>query len=104
MPCRFLAMPILFIAILLAGCGDNSMAEVKGTVKFDGKPLEKGSIQFVPADGKSQPGAGDIKDGHYAAKAPVGACKVIITGYKSLGTRPAYDSPDSPVIDKVGEL
>ena len=38
---------------VLIGCAGDNMADVSGTVTVDGAPAEKGSVTFVPADGKS---------------------------------------------------
>ena len=63
---------------LLAGCGGPTPADVSGTVLIDGTPLADGEILFVPADGKSGPDAGPIKDGKYTIKATPGSKKVQI--------------------------
>ena len=65
--------PVVFLPGVLAlflagGCGDRygGRRAVSGTVTFQGKPLDQGSITFVPAspDLSTQSGAG-IRDGHY---------------------------------------
>jgi hypothetical protein len=61
------ALPV--VAIVL-GCGDSSglarRYPVSGTVKYNGKPLERGTISFVPADGKGRAAGGTIADGQYS--------------------------------------
>src|SRR5262249_59994 len=78
---RFL---LLCVALpLCAGCGGT--ATVTGQVTFDGKPVERGQIAFLPLDDKGDLdskvpviGAG-INKGKYAAKdVPVGKNKASI--------------------------
>jgi hypothetical protein len=86
----------LVALLLLAGCDRDNTVEVKGTVQFDGKPIEDGSINFVPADGKSQTAGGAIKDGKYSVKVPVGPMKLTISAPKVVGKKKLYDTPESP--------
>jgi hypothetical protein len=87
-----------FVAVLaLAGCGDaGSMAEVKGKVTFDNKPVESGAIAFYPVDGKAPTAGGAIKDGQYDVKVPVGLAKVTISAPKVVGKKKLYNTPNSP--------
>ena len=52
---------------LLAGCGDGpegpKPVPASGTVTYKGKPVESGSIQFVPGAGRAA--AGPIVDGKF---------------------------------------
>lgn len=62
-------------AILACGCGGDGLerAAVAGKVTLDGKPLEKGTIQFMPRDGDSRGAAwGEIVAGSYAIPASDG--------------------------------
>ena len=59
----------LFI-LLLVGCSPRSdrlpTAPVSGLVTLDGRPLEMGSVTFVPQDGSGRPATGNIQsDGSY---------------------------------------
>ncbi len=47
---------IAAVAILLSGCGDShpKRVPVSGRVLIDGKPVETGYIQLVPAEGSSR--------------------------------------------------
>jgi hypothetical protein len=66
----------LLLCISVAGCGWGR-GEVSGTVRFNGKPLPSGTIQFLGADGI--PCAARIQpDGTFSAAVPVGEAKVII--------------------------
>ena len=91
---------------LVVGCsGDGNYGDVSGTVSYDGKPLEDGLINFLPADGKGQTASGSIKDGKYSvSKVSVGALKVQIRGSKVTGKKKMYDTPDSPEVPIVAEL
>jgi hypothetical protein len=103
---RFLGRsPVLAaIAVLLAGCSNNKTAVVAGTVRVDGEPLEKGSISFVPVDGKGVTAGGEIVDGKYTvAKASPGTVEVQIRYPKVVGQKKLYDTADSPTRDVFRE-
>jgi len=62
---RFI-VPLFVLSVFVLGCGDSRLAEVSGTVKLDGQLIEEGSIQFIPVEGNTGAGSGDvIKDGKY---------------------------------------
>jgi hypothetical protein len=89
---------LLAFLLLPAGCSDSRLATVTGTITVDGRPLEKGSISFFPADGKGPTAGSDVKDGKYTAtKVAVGTVKVQIRYAKKVGEKPLYDTPNSPV-------
>jgi hypothetical protein len=80
---------------LLAGCSAESpTAEVSGTVTVDGVLVEKGSIGFIPVDGKTQTAGDKIENGKYTAKVPVGAMKVQIRVPKVTGKKKVYETGD----------
>jgi hypothetical protein len=81
--------------LALAGCSGND-GKVSGTVTVDGKPLENGSILFVPVDGKTPTTGGSIKEGHYSVRVPIGKMKVSISAPKVVGRKKIYPTPDSP--------
>lgn len=60
---RAAALAVLCV-VLLSGCGKES--RVTGEVTYDGAPVAKGTITFLPADGKGVPVGGPIVDGKYA--------------------------------------
>lgn len=82
---RFMGLALLLA--LVAGCGGAPTAEVTGTVRFNGKPVEDGDIVFVPADGKA-PAAGKIKDGRFAVRARPGRNKVQIRAARAARGKP----------------
>src|SRR5215211_8572073 len=62
---HFLAPWVVFLPITI-GCGDGRPARmaVSGVVTIDGAPVTRGSVKFVPAQGR--PSFGDIgSDGHF---------------------------------------
>jgi hypothetical protein len=72
-----LAALLVVLLGALTGCG-SSTGEVNGTVRYNGKPLPSGTIQFlgqdgIPRDGRIQP------DGTFSVQLPAGPAKVIIT-------------------------
>ena len=86
----------LVVTLFVVGCdGDNSVT-VKGAVQFNGVPVAKGSISFVPVDGKTRTAGGAIKDGKYDTRVPVGLMKVFINAPKVVDKKKLYDTPDSP--------
>ena len=78
----------------LAGCGgDGDGATVQGSVTFDGQPVEKGYINFFPADGKGRPAGGEINGGKFTVKGvTVGKNRVEVTA-----------APPGPVHDNMGD-
>lgn len=62
---RFLYLSLLIVPVCLAvGCGSRpSRVTVSGKVLVDGKPLESGTIIFVPDTGRQSTGI--IKDGNF---------------------------------------
>jgi len=72
---------------LVVGCGGADKpppyANVSGTVSFNGKPLEKGTITFA-TDGRP-PSVLDIVDGQYSGQALVGSNKVSISSRRKSG-------------------
>jgi hypothetical protein len=71
------ALAALLLCGALTGCGPG-VGEVSGTVRYDGKPLTSGTIQFLARDGI--PYAAQIQaDGTFAVQVPVGEARVIIS-------------------------
>jgi len=102
---RYAAAAAGFLAaLLLGGCSNDNTAEVTGTVLVDGKPAPRGSVSFIPADGKSPTAGAEIKDGKYSAKVPLGNSKVQIRVPKVVGQKKLYPTPDSPVQDLLEEV
>jgi hypothetical protein len=78
--------------LLAAGCNSGPrLVRLFGEVSYQGKPIEKGTIEFVPAEGTPGPSTGGaIKGGHYdvaVARGPRegGVYQVRITALKKTG-------------------
>jgi hypothetical protein len=71
----FAALVMLAMVLGSGGCGrDSERLPLTGTVSWQGRPLEKGSIVFVPTDGHRGPKIGaKIVDGGYQIEAQRGA-------------------------------
>jgi hypothetical protein len=83
----------LSLAVLVGCGGGNKRAAVEGTVTYDGKPIDNGTITFVPDGGGDRPkSSGSVRDGKYSIGAGEGGpmpgkYKVEITWNKSLGRK-----------------
>lgn len=98
-----LSLAFLGMVLLFVGCQGERTADVTGTVTVDDKPLEKGSIAFVPADLKGQTAGGPITDGKYAVKVGLGTMKVEIRYPKVVGKKKDYDAPGGKFYDTYDE-
>jgi hypothetical protein len=98
------ASVILGVAICaLSGCGKGKLSEVSGTITYEGKPIEQGSIAFIPADGNGPSAGSPIVDGKYFAQnVPVGMAKVQIRGARITGQKRML--PDSPPVSTSEEM
>jgi hypothetical protein len=89
----------LLTTIAIVGCGEVKLSEVSGTVIYDGKGVEQGSIAFIPIEGNGPSGGGAIKDGKYIAQnVHTGMTKVRISGAKVTGQKRMFDDPNSPLV------
>jgi hypothetical protein len=86
-------------AVLLAfGCSDNrpAMYRVKGSVSFDGQPVESGEILFAPVEKGTAPDAGRIENGTYDTLVKAGKKRVeirasrVVVGGKPNPMGPVY--------------
>jgi len=100
---------LLWLGVLLGlgsvlGCGKSGKeASIHGMVKLDGDPVENGTIQFIPVDGKTPSAGVAIKNGYYEADVPIGKHRVEIRYAKVVGSKKLYDTPDSPMVDETKE-
>jgi hypothetical protein len=95
---------LVLVQVAIIGCGGEPKAEVSGTVTLDGVPVENGAIQFYPTGKTGQSTGGGIENGVYKVDASVGEMTVTINASKVVGKHKAYDTPDSPILDKVAEM
>jgi hypothetical protein len=62
---RYFTLVVISAAVI--GCGGDPDAvkavPAAGTITFNGKPIESGTIGFIPGVGR--PASGKIKDGHF---------------------------------------
>src|SRR5206468_3386524 len=76
--------------LLLLGCGDSNLASVSGTVTYEGQPVEKGFISFLPEDREANTAGIDIIKGKYHIKGMVpGKKRVKITALAASEPPPA---------------
>ncbi len=91
------------VCLILPGCGDDPdlppVADVSGVVTVDGKPLERGTIQFVPdsSQGTSGPPAvGSIgPDGRYTLE--TAGVEGAIVGFHKVSVY-AVDEPEDETL------
>jgi hypothetical protein len=66
---RAVAIVIGGLGLLLAwGCGDDGLPRryrVYGEVTYNGKPLPRGTVNFIPEGGEGRAASGPIKEGSY---------------------------------------
>ncbi len=87
--------------LALPGCSENARRGLEGTVVLDGKPLEAGSIAFLPQPGTKSPTVGGaISQGRFSIEPASGALpgtfRVEITATRSTGrtlTDPRFGKP-----------
>lgn len=85
----------------ITGCtgaaGDSLPRQaVSGTVTFEGKPLEKGTIQFMPTKqegGVATVGAGEIVEGKYTIPRDLGP---VPGGYRVIISAPSPNAAAAP--------
>lgn len=83
----------LLVLVFMTGCGGSTGLErssVHGKVTFDGKPLEKGLIAFLPTGDTKGPSSGaEIKNGEFSIPKETGPTpgphRVEITATKAVG-------------------
>ncbi len=91
-----LACGVCVVAVaIIGGCGPGGIerAVLSGTVTYQGQPVKKGVIRFIPIKGTKGPSWGaHIIDGRYKAAGkggvPVGTHKVEILAYRPKAAAP----------------
>jgi len=84
---------LLLLPILVIGCG-GSDTRISGTVSYDGEPISKGQIVFMPADGKGTPEGGEIVDGKYTVKAISPGKKIVQISAAKESAAPVHNLED----------
>jgi hypothetical protein len=90
---RFLSSAIFCTAVMVGGCARGPsvpMYPVTGAVTFDGSPVERGSVVFDPADGKSPPVMAGIEGGRYEARVPQGEKIVRVDAVRTTDKSDEY--------------
>lgn len=106
---RLLLGPVLLFGSLVLGCGGGKVP-VRGTITFDGEPVEHGSIALKPADGQGPGTGGEIKAGKYdlsgEAAATPGKKIVRIRAFRKTGRRIEVGSPAPPgtMVDEIKQF
>lgn len=75
--CMTFALVVLGAIFALLGCGGRNTLDVSGTATFDGVPVERGEISFIPIEGGA-PDGGVIDQGKFKFSAKPGDKRVEI--------------------------
>ena len=76
-------MPLVLMAAL-SGCAEPR-GRATGQVTYEGEPVAKGAISFMPADGNGSAEGGTIENGKYVVEnLPPGPKRVQITAVKDV--------------------
>ena len=96
------------VVAITGGCGPSGpeRAVLSGTVAYQGEPVKKGVIRFIPIKGTEGPSWGaNIIDGRYKAAGkggvPVGTHKVEILAYRPKAGVTAAAPPPDPALDRT---
>ncbi|MDZ7620665.1 MAG: hypothetical protein U1E05_26985 [Patescibacteria group bacterium] len=73
---RLLAAAGAASLLAVAGCGGGSTS-ASGDITYDGRPVERGAITFLPADGRGPAAGAEIRDGRYQADDLIAGTKVV---------------------------
>lgn len=69
----------------LVGCGrSDGLVAIKGKVSFNGTPVTKGTVSFMPVDGNGKTTGAEVIDGTYEARVSPGEQAVQIYGFEVI--------------------
>jgi hypothetical protein len=93
------------LPLSLLGCArkTDGAVDIHGKVSFQGKAIEKGTVSFVPEDGRSNAVVADIKNGQYSVRLGPGGKKVQISSMKKTGERQAMVAGESRKVNVTQE-
>jgi hypothetical protein len=74
----------LLPVFIVAGCSERGKYPVSGVVTFEGKPVNYGTISFVPVEPGAHPDAGRIENGRFHLLVAPGVKRVEITASRPL--------------------
>ena len=81
---RSATIVLIGVVVGTVGCNANT-ASVSGTVTYDGRPVDHGSIAFLPADGAGPTAGGEIVDGRYNVNNVTPGAKIVqVIGVKQV--------------------
>jgi hypothetical protein len=81
---RLPTIALFLLSLFLPACGSN-LSSVSGEVTYDGEPVGKGRISFLPADGKGPSAGGPIAAGKYEVSGLLPGPKLVqITAVKKV--------------------
>jgi len=74
----------LMCALAATGCGSSgpTMGRVSGTVTYQGKPIEKGTVTFISTDGERPNATGPIEGGSYTLQTSEPGDGAVVGEYK----------------------
>lgn len=86
---------LLLLAGMSPGCSDNAETFlVRGTVSYQGKALERGTVLFNPVDPGSSPSRAAIQpDGTFELRAAPGEHKITVALYTETDPNQDSESP-----------
>jgi hypothetical protein len=89
-----LAIAVVVLGVIsLQGCSRSdglATYPVTGSVTLGGKPIEKGSIVFDPADGQGTAAMGGIENGQFTAEVPAGEKILRINAVRTTDQKDQY--------------
>jgi hypothetical protein len=99
-------LAVVLMSLFCAGCGGSGgLVEVHGRISVDGKAVDEGTVDFLPADGKGPTAAAVIAAGEYKVRLTPGAKNVEIRGYKKVGEkRYQAGNPMSPMVPVLEDV
>jgi hypothetical protein len=75
----------LGLALLTVGCAEPEYIDVTGLVTYQGKPVPKGEVTFMPHDKSIADAAGMLNDGSFKLRTKPGKMKVSIEAVRPSG-------------------
>ena len=90
---------LALVALTVIGCG-RSRPIVEGTVTLDGVPIDAGTIELFPADGKGPTAGTGITAGRYRMETGEGPKKVWIKSPQKDGTKMLDPGGSGQMIDR----
>ncbi|MGL4550490.1 MAG: hypothetical protein ACRC33_04835 [Gemmataceae bacterium] len=94
-------LSLAFLVAVLAGCGGPpapTTVKVSGKLSYDGKPVDKGSVSFLPLSGGQPPDVLTVVGGMFEGDVTVGKKKLEFYSFVP-GKAPPKDTPggDGPI-------